>query len=819
MFFDEHLQRLQIHDAEATEYDPRLRPWYQQTLASPAITGVDPYLYFFLRKIGITVGKRSDNLNGVIAADIALDTLSTSLAQQQPFPGTVMALVDQDGRVLAYPDIARVIHQADDESIRIATLGELDNPVLSHIAAHHRVVAGSFGFDISGESWRGTFRPVRLMDDMTLYLVVAISERELLVDAITIRNQSALIAVLLLLIALPVAWWFSHMISVPLRNLAGDAESIQQFDFSRVGQTRSFITEINDLSRTMAMMKQTIVHFIELITSLAGERDFDQMLKTITSSTRRISGAQVAGIYLLRDKDNQLHSACVEVSLRGNPDKVRYPRNLPAVDLINKDNLLVQVFQQGKKRSFSHEFLGSTGVFDTVLRTMGSEAMQGLAIPLCNRKEEVIGVLFLGLEGKLQTLDTRWQGFVEALSGFAAVSMESRQLIQSQKDLLAAFIQLIASAIDAKSPYTGSHCQRVPELTKMLARAACESDDPEFADFDLSEDQWEELHLAAWLHDCGKVTTPEFVVDKATKLETIYDRIHEVRTRFEVLKRDATIDYWREVAGGGAPDALQQVLSDKLHRLDDDFAFVAECNLGGEFMSAQALERLRDIGAKTWQRTIDNTLGVSWSERERMPRDKPTLPVTETLLADKPEHVIPLDAPDESVLAPGNPWGFKMDEPGCKYNRGELYNLSVERGTLSAEERHKIDHHIVQTIIMLEALPYPRHLKNVPAIAGGHHEKMDGTGYPRRLTREEMPLTARMMAIADIFEALTAADRPYKKAKTLSASIAIMASMSQNQHIDPVLFRLFLRSGVYRDYADAYLAPEQIDDVDLSRYL
>src|SRR5262249_52884370 len=243
-----------------------------------------------------------------------------------------------------------------------------------------------------------------------------------------------------------------------------------------------------------------------------------------------------------------------------------------------------------------------------------------------------------------------------------------------------------------------------------------------------------------------------------------------------------------------------------------DFAFVARCNEGGESLAATDESRLHAIARRTWRRTLDDRLGVSWEERARMERrTAPQLPATEALLADKPEHVIEHRAGD--ALATDNPWGFKLDVPAHRYDRGELHNLTVARGTLTAEERYRINDHIVQTIIMLEKLPFPRHLKDVPEIAGGHHEKMDGTGYPRRLTRGQMSPVARMMAIADIFEALTAVDRPYKKGKTLSEALAIMARMRREQHVDPELFELFLRAGVHRRYAERFLRPEQIDAV------
>lgn len=223
--------------------------------------------------------------------------------------------------------------------------------------------------------------------------------------------------------------------------------------------------------------------------------------------------------------------------------------------------------------------------------------------------------------------------------------------------------------------------------------------------------------------------------------------------------------------------------------------------------------RLTQIAERRWLRTLDKRLGVSWEEAQRLERTPAEpLPVLEPLLADRPEHL--LERPPQELFAADNPWGFKLQVPPYKFNRGELHNLGIERGTLTAEERYIINHHIVQTILMLDRLPFPRHLQSVSEIAGGHHEKMDGSGYPKGLTREQMSLPARMMAIADIFEALTAADRPYKKGKTLSQALGIMAGMCRNAHIDPQLFALFVHSGIPQRYARRFMQAGQIDEVD-----
>src|SRR5690606_49122 len=272
---------------------------------------------------------------------------------------------------------------------------------------------------------------------------------------------------------------------------------------------------------------------------------------------------------------------------------------------------------------------------------------------------------------------------------------------------------------------------------------------------------------------------------------------------------------------GNDPDALKLALQRQQAQLQDEFAFVANANIGGEEMDSDDIERLGQIGAHRWWRHFDNRLGMARHEKARLGDTAQPLPVQEYLLADRPDHVVPWGdrKPPVGKHDPDNVWGFDMDVPENAYNYGELHNLSIRRGTLTREERFKINEHIIQTIVMLNSLPLPAHLKRVPHIAGTHHEKMDGTGYPRRLGKQDLGIPERVIMIADIFEALTAADRPYKDAKTLSESIAIMTNMARTGHIDPDLFRLFLRSGAYLAYSRQFLDPAQLDEVDVQVYL
>lgn len=299
----------------------------------------------------------------------------------------------------------------------------------------------------------------------------------------------------------------------------------------------------------------------------------------------------------------------------------------------------------------------------------------------------------------------------------------------------------------------------------MLAEAVNATTTGPLAAFTMNDQDRYELKIAGLLHDCGKVTTPVHVVDKATKLQTIFDRIHLVDTRFEVLKRDAEIAALRQQLAlrtktdESAEARVHRALAEQLRALDVDRDFLRQANIGSESMAASDQQRVRTIGTEREWRNVD-----------------------------------------------GLQTGFLTAE--------EMENLTIRSGTLTQKERETINYHIVATNKMLEQLPWPKHLKRVPEYAGGHHERMDGKGYPKGLTREQMSVQARTMGIADIFEALTARDRPYKNGMKLSQAMKILATFKKNGHIDSDLFDIFVKQGVYQRYAEQFLESEQIDAVD-----
>jgi HD-GYP domain-containing protein (c-di-GMP phosphodiesterase class II)/HAMP domain-containing protein len=802
-------------------FDPRVREWYTLAIASGREVVTGPYVFFTTREPGITFARKSPSGASVVAADITLASLTGTLRRQADTPSTELFLLTGDGLVVAQSGAESITREAPNGSLRLASLAEISVATAPALAARRasNATASTFQFSAGHREWVGAIKRIETDGGSLFHLAMASPVDELLLDARRMREQSFWVTLGVIALAVPLAWPLASRVSRPLRRIASEAHAIQALDFTEAPAVHSRVREVDGLAAAVRASRTSLRRFQDISGALAAERSVERLIARVLDETMQLAGADAASIHLVQAKRRVLTPARAigrdideaPVTLQAMPLDATAAASHPlARAVLEGVTVLVDVARDDPRHR-------DVVPIDALPPGKANPAL--LATPLRDRTGGVIGVLCL-LSGRVRAAEIRPHvvAFVEKLSGVAAISIETQRLLAEQKALLEAFIQLVASAIDAKSPYTGGHCQRVPELTRLLAQAACDAHDGPFRDFRLSEDEWEAVHIASWLHDCGKVTTPEYVVDKATKLETLYDRIHEVRTRFEVLKRDAEIASLKARLGGGDETALADALARQWRELDDDFAFIAACNQGGESMDAAAIERVQRIAARTWQRTLDDRIGLSWEERMRKER-RPAqpLPATESLLADAPEHVI--ERGEHERMPRDNRWGFALDVPDRRYDRGEIHNLTVTRGTLTREERYAINDHIVQTIIMLDNLPFPRHLANVPELAGGHHETMDGRGYPRRLTQAQMSPVARMIAIADIFEALTAVDRPYKKGKTLSESLRIMARMRDERHVDADLFELFLTSGAFRQYAAKYLTPAQIDDVDVATLL
>lgn len=561
---------------------------------------------------------------------------------------------------------------------------------------------------------------------------------------------------------------------------------------------------------------------VEIGILLSSERDQSKLISHILMSGKRLSNCDAATLYLMTERKT------LRFAVRSRDDVLpadELPLYDPETGAPNENYVSTYVALNRDAVNIEDVYsetrfdLSGTRRFDTAT---GYRTVSMVTIPMVRRNGDVVGVLqFMNAkdpdEDRIVPFTNGVVDLLEAMASQAAISLDVNQLIDEQKQLLDALVRIIALVIDARSPYTGGHCRRVPELSVMLAEAACAESQGPLAEFGFkTDDEWREFRTGAWLHDCGKIAVPDHIIDKSTKLEMIYNRIHEVRTRFEVLWRDIDIERLEKVVAGADPAAAQAVATEKQRALQEEYAFVAGCNVGCDFMGADKAIRLREIGERTWLRHFDDRIGISEDERIRLGATPvQALPATEKLLADHPHMVIPRD----QAHMPDPSYGFKMTVPENIANGGELYNLCVMRGTLTDEERFRINEHMIHTVITLESLPYPKSMRRVPEFASTHHETLTGTGYPRQLSEDQLSIPARIVAIADIFEALTAVDRPYKKGNPLSESIRILAGMRDRRHIDADLFDLFLTSGVYLEYARRFLNPDQIDDVDISLYL
>ena len=513
----------------------------------------------------------------------------------------------------------------------------------------------------------------------------------------------------------------------------------------------------------------------EIGIALSVESDTPKLLELIMMGAKALTHADGGSLYFLKDEllsFEIISNDSLNIQMGGTSGK---EITFPPIPLVedgeeNHSNVVSHCVLSGNtiniEDAYDEDGFDFTGTrnFD---RKTNYRTQSILTFPLKNHEKDIIGVLQLInardiANGKIISFNAIAQQLAESLASQAAVALTQRRLISELEELFESFIKMIASAIDDKSPYTGGHCRRIPVLTMMLAEAVhLESKGP-LKSFHITNEDRYELETAAWLHDCGKVVTPEYVMDKATKLETIFDRIETVEARIEILLRDAEITYLKaKLECDGSPAIFVELEREYERRCKfyrDALKIFKEANIGGEFMSDEAIEQIAALAE------------VQWTDLEGQQK--------------------PLLTPDE------------------------LKNLSVKKGTLNDDEREVINNHIVATIKMLESLPFPKKLENVPEYAGGHHEKMDGTGYPKGLHRDEMSVQARIMAVADIFEALTARDRPYKKGKVLSECIRIMGFMKKDNHIDPDIFDIFVKNKVYLDYAEEFLDPEQIDEID-----
>ena len=548
---------------------------------------------------------------------------------------------------------------------------------------------------------------------------------------------------------------------------------------------------------------------LELNSKIFECKDYDTVLTNIIEYAQQVAQADGTFLYILNSDDyfnlEITRIKSIGLSRNGSDNIALYPISyLPDLKEKNKVSMAEASALRKEILNYANVYAATDSehnLFKTFEQENNYTVLACLTLPIISRKGRVTAVAqFINAQdknGKIISFTPSAQKNLQAIGTLLGITIENHQLRGSYNQLLESFIEVLTKAIDAKSPYTGLHCQRVPVIARMLTTAAVQETTGPLKNFEMSRDDWYALNIASWLHDCGKITTPEYIVDKATKLETIYNRIHEIRDRFEILRRDAHIDYLKKrLANTDSKENLQAEFVSKVAQLEDDFAFIAKCNTGDTPLKDEDIIRLEQLSKIKFIRYFDRTKGLSWAERDNIPDiEAYQKPAYENLLQNR-----------QDLISKG-------------YNYGELYNLEIRQGTINKEERAKINEHIVVTIDMLKEIHFPKELSNVVEYAGAHHERIDGKGYPNGLTGDQMSIPAKIMAIADIYEALTASDRPYKDPKKLSEVLSIMRDMKNNGHIDPDLYRVFIESGVYKEYAEQYISPEQIDEINPEDYL
>ncbi|MGL4710789.1 MAG: GAF domain-containing protein, partial [Aeromonas veronii] len=583
-------------------FDPIEHPWFIQAKQSGQLVQSPLYISHDTQEMYLSFAEPMQNGAGVIGMSLNLRAIERLLKSAKITPNMRLAIVNEQGELMTSHKGGMVIHEHG--AYRLARVTEADLPMIQHLMnASQNQKADSLSFKSEGNDWQGMRITLPEADGSKLTLWIAAPVDELLATAFTIRNQTFLLSGIFLIFALFAAIKLARTAARPLDDLTQEAGKIAHFDFNDPIRVNSYIAEIIDLSQAMGDMKSTIQRFLQLSTSLSSETSFPRLLVRLLTEMQQLTGATGCMLYLSDSGNKTLDLA----GLCWNGE-VQEQTPIHSIGTLNQPKHPLFQSLQGVE-------LEPVALVTSELQILfpyieeSDTPLTFWPIALNNRDGQLLGTLVFLIDERKKSLTPQRMAFVNALSSTAAVALTTQRLLEEQRNLLEAFIQLIAGAIDAKSPYTGGHCQRVPELTKMLAEAACEAKEGPFQHFSLDEKQWEAIHIAAWLHDCGKVTTPEFVVDKATKLETLCDRIHEVRMRFEVLKRDAEIAYWQARLHGGDEATLQATLQQQWQQLDEEFAFIARCNEGGEFMATEDIARLQQIAGRTWQRTLSDRIG------------------------------------------------------------------------------------------------------------------------------------------------------------------------------------------------------------------
>ncbi len=808
-FYSNTLEQTRKLNWIKTGFDARKKSWYSKVNNSGKTLASKPYISKVNHQASYFLSTHFTDDNIVISAEVSLNEISKNLSRNKLTESSERMLINTKGDVIASSNREQVLRHPSTGALYLLNVSEIKDTAIVKIFLEGSSDEG-IKINFNGSNWYGSVNYLELIKGEELIILDSSPEDELLADVYQLAFVSELLSVAILFLAIPMSLFMASQLSQPLDKLKLSTQKLKNFEFSKPIDLKTKFDEINELTAVTDQMRATIDRYIIASKRLSTETDIEKILDVLLHES--VSSAKVAFgiVYLHDDKTNR----CIPRKWQSqNKLENDFSRCILEYGEVFTDNLINAVSSTGLV--IKPETPGVPASFSLWFEHLKSKSIGVASVPLYGNDDEFVGVLFLADDEDVYlngVMDRGRLRYIQSLCSVAATKIESQSLLEGQTLLIDSFIRVLSEAIDSKSPYTGGHASRVPEVAYELARAANESTEGPFKHFHLNKDKWKQLEVASMLHDCGKVVTPEYVMDKSVKLETIYNRIHEIRMRFELIKCEAERDMWKRVSQGENKILALHHLKEYQQGLDEDFKFICQLNTCSIQCDDEAQQRLHAISEKTWTQTIDDQLGMSPIELDLVRTEaKQSLPKKTPLLLDLQRHIVDHLPCDLEVAEPDNQWGFKINMPEHRFNNGEVHNLKIFRGTLTPEERNVIEFHSVATIRMLNELPFPAKLKDVVEIAGNHHERMDGNGYPRKIDGKTMRAEAKILAIADVFEALTANDRPYKKANKLSDAVKIMGIMVNNGHLDRDLFELFIESEAYIKYAEKFLSIEQID--------
>ena len=492
--------------------------------------------------------------------------------------------------------------------------------------------------------------------------------------------------------------------------------------------------------------------------ALSAERDIDRLQSFILTTMRQLTHADGASLWLKMDEDDRA-MLFLASSQNHSLDKDTYQAFKVPVDERSVVGYTVSV---GKSQIYEDAYNPPPGKpvggksFDA---NYGYRTKSMLTVPMRNYNNEVVGAVQLinakrrfetrltldNVEKEVISFQPDDLEMIESIASQAAVALDNKTLLESIQTLFDGFVQASVTAIEQRDPSTAGHSGRVEGLTTRLARTINEIGTGRFLDVHFTDDQLKELRYACLLHDFGKVGVREHILIKAKKL--IPGQLEVIEARFAFIERSVQVKYANEKLEAMRAGKNGQVLQEIDRRLQEELA---------------QLDR--------WMDSI-----VAANEPTVMPQDKAS---TIEFLAQQTYTDISGNA-------------HPMLEPQ------EFRFLSIRKGTLDPQERLEMESHVTHSFHFLTKIPWTPVMKGIPEIAYGHHEKLDGSGYPRRLAGDQIPIQARMMTISDIFDALTAQDRPYKKAVSTNTALDILHEEAGQGKLDKELLEVFVDKKIY----------------------